>query len=249
MQKNWKNFNQNNNNKTMATLYLIPTTLGETALDTILPAQNDQIIISLKYLIVENIRTARRFLKKVNREINIDELTFFELNQHTSPEEISTFLKPMQDGYDMGVISEAGCPAVADPGADVVAIAQQRNYIVKPLVGPSSILLSLMASGFNGQSFTFHGYLPIQQSDRVKMLKKMEAQIYNNHQTQLFIETPYRNMKMLEDILTVCMPDTKLCIAADITLETEFIKTKTVKEWKSQKPDLNKRPCIFLLYK
>ena len=233
----------------MPTLYLIPTTLGETALDTILPAQNDQIVISLKYFIVENIRTARRFLKKVNREINIDELTFFELNQHTSPEEISTFLKPMQEGQDMGVISEAGCPAVADPGADVVAIAQQRNYVVKPLVGPSSILLSLMASGFNGQSFTFHGYLPIQQSDRAKMLKKMEVQIYNNNQTQLFIETPYRNMKMLEDILTVCMPDTKLCIAVDITLETEFIKTKTVKEWKSQTPDLNKRPCIFLLYK
>ena len=233
----------------MPTLYLIPTTLGETALDTILPAQNDQVVISLKYFIVENIRTARRFLKKVNREINIDELTFFELNQHTSPEEISTFLKPMQEGQDMGVISEAGCPAVADPGADVVAIAQQRNYVVKPLVGPSSILLSLMASGFNGQSFTFHGYLPIQQSDRAKMLKKMEVQIYNNNQTQLFIETPYRNMKMLEDILTVCMPDTKLCIAVDITLETEFIKTKTVKEWKSQKPDLNKRPCIFLLYK
>ena len=233
----------------MPTLYLIPTTLGETALDTILPAQNDQIVISLKYFIVENIRTARRFLKKVNREINIDELTFFELNQHTSPEVISTFLKPMQEGQDMGVISEAGCPAVADPGADVVAIAQQRNYVVKPLVGPSSILLSLMASGFNGQSFTFHGYLPIQQSDRAKMLKKMEVQIYNNNQTQLFIETPYRNMKMLEDILTVCMPDTKLCIAVDITLETEFIKTKTVKEWKSQKPDLNKRPCIFLLYK
>ena len=233
----------------MPTLYLIPTTLGETALDTILPAQNDQIVISLKYFIVENIRTARRFLKKVNREINIDELTFFELNQHTSPEEISTFLKPMQEGQDMGVISEAGCPAVADPGADVVAIAQQRNYVVKPLVGPSSILLSLMASGFNGQSFTFHGYLPIQQSDRAKMLKKMEVQIYNNNQTQLFIETPYRNMKILEDILTVCMPDTKLCIAVDITLETEFIKTKTVKEWKSQKPDLNKRPCIFLLYK
>ena len=233
----------------MPTLYLIPTTLGETALDTILPAQNDQIVISLKYFIVENIRTARRFLKKVNREINIDEMTFFYLNQHTSPEEISTFLKPMQEGQDMGVISEAGCPAVADPGADVVAIAQQRNYVVKPLVGPSSILLSLMASGFNGQSFTFHGYLPIQQSDRAKMLKKMEVQIYNNNQTQLFIETPYRNMKMLEDILTVCMPDTKLCIAVDITLETEFIKTKTVKEWKSQKPDLNKRPCIFLLYK
>ena len=233
----------------MATLYLIPTTLGETALDTILPAQNDQIVISLKYLIVENIRTARRFLKKVNREINIDELTFFELNQHTSPEEISTFLKPMSEGKDTGVISEAGCPAVADPGADVVAIAQQRNYAVKPLVGPSSILLSLMASGFNGQSFAFLGYLPISQLDRVKALKKMESHIYSENQTQIFIETPYRNMKMLEDILSTCQLTTKLCIAADITLETEFIRTKTIKEWKALKPDLNKRPCIFLIYK
>ena len=149
----------------------------------------------------------------------------------------------------MGIISEAGCPAIADPGADVVALAQQQGFRVVPLVGPSSILLSLMASGFNGQSFTFYGYLPIVQSERVKMLKKMETHIYSEHQTQLFIETPYRNMKMLEDILSVCQPATKLCIAADITLETEFIRTKTIKEWKTQKPDLNKRPCIFLLYK
>ena len=233
----------------MPVLYLIPTTLGESALDTILPAQNAEIVSSLKYFIVENIRTARRFLKKVNHEINIDDLTFFELNQHTSPDEISTFLKPMSEGNDMGVISEAGCPAVADPGADVVAIAQQRNYAVKPLVGPSSILLSLMASGFNGQSFAFLGYLPISQLDRVKALKKMESRIYSENQTQIFIETPYRNMKMLEDILSTCQLTTKLCIAADITLETEFIRTKTIKEWKALKPDLNKRPCIFLIYK
>ena len=219
----------------MPILYLIPTTLGKTSLDAILPAQNSIIVESLKYFIVENTRTARRFLKKVNREINIDELTFFELNQHTHAEEIAHFLQPLK--------------AVADPGADVVAIAQQRNYTVKPLVGPSSILLSIMASGFNGQSFTFHGYLPIMQSERVKMLKRMETQIYSEHQTQLFIETPYRNMKMLDDILSVCQSHTKLCIAVDITLETEFIRTKTVKEWKTQKPDLNKRPCIFLLYK
>ena len=233
----------------MPILYLIPTTLGKTSLDAILPAQNSIIVESLKYFIVENTRTARRFLKKVNREINIDELTFFELNQHTHAEEIAHFLQPLKAGNDMGIISEAGCPAVADPGADVVAIAQQRNYTVKPLVGPSSILLSIMASGFNGQSFTFHGYLPIMQSERVKMLKRMETQIYSEHQTQLFIETPYRNMKMLDDILSVCQSHTKLCIAVDITLETEFIRTKTVKEWKTQKPDLNKRPCIFLLYK
>lgn len=231
-------------------LYLIPTTLGDTDnLSNILPSGNAAVISSLKFFIVENIRTARRFLKKVNRDINIDELTFFELNKHTQPKEISKFLQPLKAGNDIGIISEAGCPAVADPGADVVALAQQQGFTVVPLVGPSSILLSLMASGFNGQSFAFLGYLPIQQSDRIKALKKMENRIYGEHQTQIFIETPYRNMKMLDDIIDTCRPNTKLCIAADITLETEFIKTKPVSAWKSQKPDLNKRPCVFLLYK
>lgn len=233
----------------LSTLFLIPTTLGETELNRILPSYNAEIVSALKFFIVEDVRTARRFLKQVNREINIDELTFFILNQHTKPEEISTFLKPLKDGSDMGIISEAGCPAIADPGADVVALAQQQNIKVVPLIGPSSILLSLMASGFNGQSFAFLGYLPVQQADKIKALKKMESRIYSEHQTQIFIETPYRNMKMLEDILSTCQPNTKLCIAVDITLETEFIKTKTVAEWKKQKPDLNKRPCIFLLYK
>lgn len=230
-------------------LYLIPTALGETELNRILPSYNAEIVSALKFFIVEDVRTARRFLKQVNREINIDELTFFILNQHTKPEEISSFLKPLKDGNDLGIISEAGCPAIADPGADVVALAQQQNIKVIPLIGPSSILLSLMGSGFNGQSFAFLGYLPVQQSDKVKALKKMESRIYFEHQTQIFIETPYRNMKMLEDILSTCQSNTKLCIAVDITLETEFIKTKTIAEWKKQKPDLNKRPCIFLIYK
>ena len=233
----------------MATLYLIPTTLGDTELDKILPSGNAEIVSSIRYFIVENIRTTRRFLKKINREINIDEITFFELNQHTKPEEISRFLQPLKAGNDMGIISEAGCPAIADPGADVVALAQTQNFNVVPLVGPSSILLSLMASGFNGQSFAFLGYLPVQQGERIKALKKMENRIYSEHQPQIFIETPYRNMKMLEDIIATCQPDTKLCIAADITLDTEFIKTKTVSAWKNQFPDLNKRPTIFLIYK
>jgi len=176
-------------------------------------------------------------------------LTFFILNQHTTPEELSDFLRPMSDGNDMGVLSEAGCPAIADPGADVVAIAQKNNYTVVPLVGPSSILLSLMASGFNGQSFAFVGYLPIQPGERAKALKKLESRAYSENQSQIFIETPYRNMKMLEEILQTCQPNTRLCIAVDITLETEFIKTKTVKEWKTKLPDLSKRPCIFLIYK
>ena len=233
----------------MATLYLIPTSLGDTDFDKILPANNTVIVSAIKHFIVEDVRTARRFLKKVNPAINIDELTFYTLNQHTSPEAISDFLKPLYDGYDVGVISEAGCPAIADPGADVVAIAQRCGFKVVPLVGPSSILLALMASGFNGQSFAFVGYLPIQPADRAKALKKLESRVYAESQSQLFIETPYRNMKMLEEIINTCRPDTKLCVAVDITLDSEFIQTKSLKDWKKQLPDLNKRPCIFILYK
>lgn len=233
----------------MSKLYLIPTSLGECDFNRILPAQNTEIVTALRFFIVEDVRTARRFLKKTNHSIDIDSLTFFVLNQHTSSEELSGFLNPLFDGNDMGVLSEAGCPAIADPGADVVAIAQSHNFDVVPLVGPSSILLSLMASGFNGQSFAFAGYLPIQPDERSKALKKLESRAYSENQSQIFIETPYRNMKMLEEIIKVCQPSTRLCIAADITLETEFIKTKTVKEWKGKLPDLNKRPCIFILYK
>ena len=233
----------------MRTLYLIPTSLGDCSFDRILPAHNTEIVNNLKHFIVEDVRTARRFLKKTNQAIDIDSLTFFILNQHTSPEELSGFLRPMFDGNDMGVLSEAGCPAIADPGADVVAIAQKNNFTVVPLVGPSSILLSLMASGFNGQSFAFVGYLPIQPGERSKALKKLESRVYSENQTQIFIETPYRNMKMLEEILQTCQPNTRLCIAVDITLETEFIKTKAVKDWKTNLPDLSKRPCIFLIYK
>ena len=233
----------------MPTLYLIPTSLGECSFDKILPAQNTQIVTDLRHFVVEDVRTARRFLKKANPAIEINDLTFYVLNQHTTPEELSSFLSPMFAGHDLGVLSEAGCPAIADPGADVVAMAQKNNFTVVPLVGPSSILLSLMASGFNGQSFAFVGYLPIQPADRAKMLRKLENRAYTEDQSQIFIETPYRNMKMLEEILQVCQPNTRLCIAVDITLETELIKTKTVKEWKTQLPDLSKRPCIFLIYK
>lgn len=233
----------------MSNLYLVPTSLGECDFNRILPSQNTETVSAIRFFIVEDIRTARRFLKKMNPAIDIDALTFFVLNQHTSPEELSGFLQPLFDGNDMGVLSEAGCPAIADPGADVVAIAQRNNFTVIPLVGPSSILLSLMASGFNGQSFAFVGYLPIQPADRAKMLRKLESRAYSENQSQIFIETPYRNMKMLDEILLTCQPETRLCIAVDITLETEFIKTKTVKEWKKQIPDLNKRPCIFIIYK
>ena len=230
-------------------LYLLPVTLGDTPVEKVLPAYNKEIIVEIKHFIVEDVRSARRFLKKVEQQINIDELTFYPLNKHTSPEAISGYLKPLMEGNPMGVISEAGCPAVADPGADVVAIAQRKGLKVVPLVGPSSIILSVMGSGFNGQSFAFHGYLPIEPGERTKRLKELESRIYSEHQTQLFIETPYRNNKMMEEILKTCRPQTKLCIAANITCEGEYIRTKTVKEWKGNLPDLNKIPCIFLLYK
>lgn len=229
-------------------LYLLPVTLGETSLDTVLPSYNKEVILNIRHFIVEDVRSARRFLKKVEKEIDIDTLTFYPLNKHTSPEDISGYLKPLKEGNSMGVISEAGCPAVADPGADVVAIAQRENMRVVPLVGPSSIILSVMGSGFNGQSFAFHGYLPIEQGERTKTLKMLEQRVYAEHQTQLFIETPYRNNKLVEEILHTCRPQTKLCIAANITCEGEFIKTKTIKAWRGNVPDLSKIPCIFLLY-
>lgn len=230
-------------------LYLLPVTLGDTPVEQVLPAYNKEIILGIKHFIVEDVRSARRFLKKVEASINIDELTFYPLNKHTSPDDLSGYLKPLQEGHSMGVISEAGCPAVADPGADVVAMAQRKNLKIVPLVGPSSIILSVMGSGFNGQSFAFHGYLPIEAADRIKRLKELEGRIYSENQTQLFIETPYRNNKMMEDIVKTCRPQTKLCIAANITCEGEYIHTKTIREWKGHLPDLTKVPCIFLIYK
>lgn len=230
-------------------LYLIPVTLGDTSLEKVLPSYNKEIILQIKHFIVEEVRTARRFLKKVEPSIDIDSLTFYPLNKHTLATEISGYLKPLLAGEPMGVISEAGCPAIADPGADVVAIAQRRGLKVVPLVGPSSILLSVMGSGFNGQSFAFHGYLPIDQAERTRKIKQLEQRAYAEDQTQLFIETPYRNRRLLEELLQTCRPQTRLCIACNVTCEDEYIRTRTVKEWKGNLPDLEKRPCIFLIYK
>lgn len=230
-------------------LYLIPVTLGETAIERVLPAYNEKIILDIKYFIVENLRSARRFLKKVNRSINIDELTFFELNKNTPHDAIGSFLAPMAEGHSIGVISEAGCPAIADPGADAVAYAQKKGYSVVPLVGPSSILLSLMASGFNGQSFAFLGYLPIDSGERHQTIKKLEQRIRQEDQTQIFIETPYRNMKLLEELISSCSPSTKLCVACNISCEDEMIRTLSIEQWRQNKIDLNKKPTIFLLYK
>ena len=231
-------------------LYLIPVTLGDTAIERVLPAHNKGVILGIRHFIVEEIRTARRFLKQVDRDINIDELTFYPMGKHADAALFSRYLEPLRKGEPVGVISEAGCPAVADPGADVVAIAQRENLRVIPLVGPSSILLSVMASGFNGQSFAFHGYLPIDSNQRSKRLKQLEARAMAEDQTQLFIETPYRNAKLFADICSACSPKTRLCVAAGLTTEQEYIRTLTIKEWKhTGLPDLGKIPAIFLIYK
>jgi len=239
----------NNREGIRVALYLIPVTLGDTAIERALPAYNQLIVKNIKHFIVEDIRSARRFLKQVDKSIDIDSLTFKTLNKRTSPEDILQYLKPLEAGKPMAIISEAGCPAIADPGADVVSIAQRKNLSVIPLVGPSSIILSVMASGFNGQSFAFHGYLPIQTPDRIRRIKQLESRIYNEEQTQLFIETPYRNDKLLANILATCKSKTKLCIAINITCEDEEIITKEISSWKKETPTIGKRPCIFLLYK
>ena len=205
-------------------LYLIPVLLGDTTVERVLPSYNKEVILGIRHFIVEDVRSARRFLKKVDKDINIDELQFYPLNKHTSPQDISGYLKPLEDGNP------------------------RKNLPVVPLIGPSSIILSVMGSGFNGQSFAFNGYLPIEPTERGKKLKALEQRAAIEHQTQLFIETPYRNNKMVEDILKNCRPQTRLCIAANITCEDEYIKTKTLKEWKGHVPDLSKIPCIFLLY-
>lgn len=236
--------------KKIGTLYLIPVTLGETEINQVLPSYNHDIIVNVKHFIVENIRSARRFLKKVEKTIDIDELTFYELNRHTDRKFIGEYLDAMKAGNDVGIISEAGCPAIADPGADVVAIAQSRGYKVVPLVGPSSIIMSVMGSGFNGQSFAFNGYLPVEVPQRIKALKKLENKLWNEDQTQLFIETPYRNAKMFETIVNNLKPQTKLCVAAGITCPEEYIKTRTIEQWKKNPlPDMGKIPTIFLLGK
>ena len=228
-------------------LYLIPTTLGETDLDRILPAYNNEIVNRLDFFIVEDVRTARRFLKKINPATDIDSKTFYVLNQHTRPEEIAGFLKPLSEGREVGVISEAGCPAIADPGADVVAIAQEKGFKVVPLVGPSSILLALMASGFNGQSFAFNGYLPVQPADRTKAIKRLENRAHNEKQSQIFIETPYRNDSLMEDLIACCKETTRICIAADLTLPQQYICTRTVAGWRNSPITIGKRPCVFVL--
>lgn len=231
----------------MAKLYLVPNVLSNTDWQNVLPARVFPVLTGTRYFIVENIRTARRFLKQVNKEINIDNLTFFELNKHTKPSDIPSFLKPLEAGNDIAIISEAGCPGVADPGAEVVKIAHRKGISVEPLVGPSSILLALMASGLNGQNFAFNGYLPVKTNERVRAIGNLEKKAKYDRQTQLFIETPYRNNQLIGDLLKTCSASTLLCIAVNITGENEYIATKNVEEWKKNIPDLHKQPAIFLI--
>ncbi len=231
----------------MGKLYLLPNLLGETTVERVIPGDVIDVIKNIRVFATENVKNTRRYLKKIDKAINIDELTFLDLNEHSDIKDIETYIPYLKDN-DMGIISEAGCPGIADPGAELVALAHRHNYQVVPLVGPSSILLALIASGCNGQNFSFNGYLPVNRPERVKALKNYEKQSAAENRTQIFIETPYRNLQLLEDIVSSLSPVTRLTVACDITTENEYIKTMQVKDWKHEKPDINKRPTIFILY-
>jgi len=228
-------------------LYLIPTLLGDTTPSGVLPASVISLLGRLKHYIVEDARTARRFLKKAGSPVRIDDITFSILNKHTADDELFGFLGYAESGNDTGLLSEAGAPCVADPGSRIVAIAHESGIRVIPLTGPTSIILALMASGLNGQNFTFHGYLPVKSNERARMLKKIERTSVECGASQIFMETPYRNMQMLETIISVCKPATLLCIASDITLASEFILTLPVHRWSLKMPDIHKHPAIFII--
>lgn len=230
-------------------LFLIPTTLGDNNPMDVLPITIRETIEKLDIFIVENEKSARRFIKKISPSKKQATLKLHLLNKHTDPSELPFFMDSCLEGIDIGLLSEAGCPAIADPGADIVTIAHQKSIQVIPLVGPSSIIMALMASGMNGQSFAFNGYLPIDKNARKSELLRLEKLSSQQNQSQLFIETPYRNNAMLEDICKVLNKNTLVCVACDITLPTEFIKTKTVEEWKKNSADLHKRPALFIIHK
>jgi len=231
-------------------LYLIPSFLSETNTKENFPDVNLEFILKLDVFIVENLRTARRFLRKIGYDKNFDDVKFFELNKHTEQSEIKSFTVPLVQGQNVGLLSEAGTPCIADPGAEVVKITQALKIDVIPLAGPSSILLSLMASGFNGQQFVFHGYLPIDKKERHSKIKEMEHNAYKMDQTQIFIETPYRNNQLLQALLEACDGETLICIAVNIShIGTESIKTNSVNDWRKENVNLHKKPAVFLLYR
>jgi 16S rRNA (cytidine1402-2'-O)-methyltransferase len=230
-------------------LYLIPTTLGEMNPEDVMPQTIKRSVDFIDDYIVENDKTARKFIKSIAPDKKQGELRLSLLNKHTEVADYQNMMQPLLEGRNVGLMSEAGCPGVADPGAVIVKLAHEKGIQVIPLVGPSSILLAIMASGMNGQSFTFNGYLPIDANEKKSTLKQLERLSFEKNQSQLFIETPYRNNKIFEDMLVTLQPNTHICIACDITLPSEFIKTLTVNDWKKNKVDLHKRPCIFIIHK
>jgi 16S rRNA (cytidine1402-2'-O)-methyltransferase len=230
-------------------LYLIPTVLAPGTNSQVLTPQIREVIMHTDHFFVENIRTARRFIGELQTGKPIDDIQFYELNKDTVVNDVRKHFALFKEGKSAGILSEAGCPGIADPGALAVKLAHEQGIKVVPLVGPSSILLALMASGFSGQSFVFHGYLPIDKTERAMAIRQMEKEALKKNQTQIFMETPFRNNQLLEDLLTHCQPATLLCIACNITAPDEFIRTLPAKDWKDHKPDLHKKPTIFLLYK
>jgi 16S rRNA (cytidine1402-2'-O)-methyltransferase len=228
-------------------LYLIPVNLGSDSIDGVVPQKVQECTRRLDYFIVEDIRTARRYLSKIKTYCRIDDILFSTLNEHSKPEDIAGLLDPVMNGRDAGVMSEAGLPGLADPGSDVVRIAHEKGIRVVPLVGPSSIFMALIASGMNGQNFAFIGYLPVKAGEREQRIRMLENRSMSEKQSQLFIEAPYRNKQLLAALLSVCRKNTRLCIACNITMDDEFIATKTIEAWKKQLPDLHKKPCLFIL--
>jgi 16S rRNA (cytidine1402-2'-O)-methyltransferase len=233
---------------TRGTLYLLPVPLGDTALPQSLPPSVHTLATKLTHFIVENAKTARAFLKAVGTVHDIRQISIMVLDEHTLPNELHTLLTPLLAGHDVGLISEAGCPGVADPGAPLVRLAHLHTISVRPLVGPSAILLALMASGANGQQFAFHGYLPTHAQDRIKAIQKLEKQSHLQQETEIFIETPYRNMAMLDTLRLTCQATTMLTIACNLTLPSEQIISQTITNWKNTPIDLHKQPCVFVLY-
>jgi 16S rRNA (cytidine1402-2'-O)-methyltransferase len=233
---------------TIGTLYLIPVPLGNSSVDSVLPASVIDRARQLTHFVAENAKSARLFLKALPCETPLQQIDIQELSEHTSNQVLPELLRPLLAGKDLGLISEAGCPAVADPGAQLVEIARRKGIRVVPLVGPSSILLALMGSGLSGQNFAFHGYLPIKEEDRQKKLRELEKDSRHEKRTQIFIETPYRNRQMLETLLKACAPNTRICLATDLTLASEYIATRTTALWqREESPDIDRRPTVFLL--
>ncbi|SMD42431.1 16S rRNA (cytidine1402-2'-O)-methyltransferase [Aquiflexum balticum DSM 16537] len=229
-------------------LYLIPTVLAENSAEKIINLGTREIVKNTKYYLVENVRTARRFISSLKLGITIEDLQFEILDKKTKPAELERIMKPLFAGVDVGVMSEAGCPGIADPGSAAVAYAHEKKIQVVPLTGPSSMFLALMGSGFNGQSFAFHGYLPIEKQDRINAIKQLEGESARHNKTQIFMETPFRNNHLFEDLKSTLSPQTKLCIAKNLTGSDEFIQTKTIQDWRKTKLDLHKVPVVFILY-